>query len=137
MGDFKSVSSMLNGYARRPTRNDQRDGRAAALKPLVSVARGILEANGNRISGKYIASLGTAEVNLQTTAAGPIRGKPHASLGVLLEFGTAPHYQPQRGQMHPGAQAFPHMRPAFDTTKGLVVATLGRALIGAIFNRSL
>lgn len=31
----------------------------------------------------------------------------------LVEFGTAPHWQPKRGIMHPGARPKPFMRPAF------------------------
>jgi len=36
-----------------------------------------------------------------------------------LEYGTAPHFQPRRfgGIMHPGARAFPFMRPAYETNK--------------------
>lgn len=135
MGSFNDFSASLRRMARNPSRNQQRDARAAALKPLVETAKGILQANGNKITGEYIESLGVAEQDLQTSAAGPIAGKRHSSLGVLLEFGTAPHFQPKRGVMHPGAQAFPHMRPAFDSTKGVVVATLGRELVGAIFSR--
>jgi hypothetical protein len=135
MGDFKDFSATLRRMARNPSRVQQRDARAAALQPLVETAKGILEANGNKETGAYIESLGVAEQDPQTSAAGPIAGKRHSSLGVLLEFGTAPHYQPNRGVMHPGAQAFPHMRPAFDATKGVVVATLGREIVGSIFNR--
>lgn len=132
MGDFKSVAARLRQMSRQPSAVAQRQARNAALKPVVDVAKTILEANGNRITGQYIASLGTAEVDSRTSAAGPIAGKKHSSLGVILEWGTAPHFQPGRGTMHPGSAAFPHMRPAFDQTKGLVVATLGRALIGSI-----
>lgn len=137
MGDFKSAAAILRRISRQPTFAVQRQARKTALEPLIGAAKTILEANGNRETGKYIESLGTADVNLRTSAAGPIAGKKHYSLGVLLEFGTAPHFQPKRGVMHPGAAAFPHMRPAFDQTKGLVVATLGRALIGSIVGRSL
>lgn len=54
----------------------------------------------------------------------------------LVEFGTAPHYQPNRGIQHPGARPFPFMRPAFETTKQEVVETLAqqawRRISGAI-----
>ena len=136
MGTFKSVSARLREISRRPSFAAQREARGVALQPLVTAAKGILQANGNKITGAYIESLGVAPVNLRTSAAGPLAGKKHHSIGVLLEWGTAPHFQPQRGVMHPGAAAFPHMRPAFDQTKGLVVATLGRALIGSIVSRS-
>lgn len=35
----------------------------------------------------------------------------------LVEYGTAPHYQPRRGVMHPGARPYPFFRPAFESTK--------------------
>ena len=38
-------------------------------------------------------------------------------IGHLVEFGTAPHYQPRRKRMHPGARAKPFMTPAFEATK--------------------
>lgn len=60
----------------------------------------------------------------------------------LVEYGTAPHWQPNRRIMHPGARAFPFFRPAFESTKDDVVNEVGRkvwgrlrsSLIGA-FNR--
>lgn len=45
-------------------------------------------------------------------------------LAHLVEFGTAPHWQPKRGIMHPGARAFPFFRPAFESTKHLVVSII-------------
>lgn len=47
----------------------------------------------------------------------------------LLEFGTAPHFQPnfkKGGFQHPGAKAHPFFRPAFEAKKGEVVETLRR-----------
>lgn len=38
-------------------------------------------------------------------------------LGHLVEFGTAPHFQPGLGILHPGATPHPFMRPAFESTK--------------------
>lgn len=39
----------------------------------------------------------------------------------LVEYGTAPHHQPKRGIMHPGARPFPFFRPAFEARKHDVV----------------
>lgn len=39
----------------------------------------------------------------------------------LLEFGTAPHAQPKRGNYHPGARPFPFFRPAFESTGESVI----------------
>lgn len=46
----------------------------------------------------------------------------------LVEFGTAPHWQPNRKIMHPGARPYPFFRPAFEETKNEVVSDLGRAV---------
>lgn len=47
-------------------------------------------------------------------------------LAHLVEFGTAPHWQPRRGRMHPGARAKPFFRPAFEAEKEGVAAHIGR-----------
>lgn len=46
----------------------------------------------------------------------------------LVEFGTAPHWQPNRHNMHPGARAFPFFRPAFETTKRTVVDIISHSV---------
>lgn len=50
----------------------------------------------------------------------------------LLEFGTAPHWQPRRGIMHPGARAFPAMRPAFEAHKNEAVRIFGETIFAKI-----
>lgn len=51
-------------------------------------------------------------------------------LAHLLEFGTAPHWQPnfKGGFMHPGARAYPAMTPAYESHKAEVVNRMGRAI---------
>lgn len=46
----------------------------------------------------------------------------------LVEFGTAPHWQPnyRGGWMHPGARPKPFARPAFEQNKEEVLTRLGR-----------
>lgn len=44
----------------------------------------------------------------------------------FVEFGTAPHWQPRRGIMHPGARPFPFFRPAFESEKGPTVKRFSR-----------
>lgn len=46
----------------------------------------------------------------------------------LVEYGTAPHYQPRRGVMHPGARPKPFMRPAFEAMKNQVAQDVARAV---------
>lgn len=53
----------------------------------------------------------------------------------LVEFGTAPHAQPRRGIMHPGARPKPFIRPAFDATKGEVMSSIGRGLYAMLLRK--
>lgn len=53
----------------------------------------------------------------------------------LVEFGTAPHAQPRRGIMHPGARPFPFFRPAFEATKETTVRRLGTGVRNLILSR--
>lgn len=132
MGDFRTAAEALRRLSLRPTSEQQRNMRRDALVPVRDEAHAIASANGNRVTGKYLASFGFGDKDRVTSSVGPQRGKAHATLGHLLEFGTAPHWQPRRQRMHPGAQPFPHWRPAFEMTKGQVVARLGRSLVGVI-----
>lgn len=48
-------------------------------------------------------------------------------IGHLVEFGTAPHFQPKfkGGFRHPGARPHPFFRPAFDSQSSNVLRVLG------------
>lgn len=46
----------------------------------------------------------------------------------LLEFGTAPHFQPKRGIMHPGTRPRPFLTPAFFQTRDDVVKRFGKKI---------
>lgn len=48
----------------------------------------------------------------------------------LVEFGTAPHYQPnfRGGWQHPGARANPSLIPSFDEESGKVPTEFGRMI---------
>lgn len=46
----------------------------------------------------------------------------------LLEFGTAPHYQPGRGVTHPGSKPTPFLTPAYNSTKETVVKRFGQRI---------
>lgn len=55
-------------------------------------------------------------------------GRRPVSYAHLVEFGTAPHYQPKRGVMHPGAKPTPFLTPAFHETKTEVVKRFGQKI---------
>lgn len=44
----------------------------------------------------------------------------------LVNFGTAPHYQPKRGIMHPGARPKPFFTNAYESKKDMVVRIFGQ-----------
>ncbi|RWG80944.1 MAG: hypothetical protein EOQ69_19370 [Mesorhizobium sp.] len=46
----------------------------------------------------------------------------------LDEFGTAPHYQPNRGVTHPGSPPMPFLGPAYVTTREQVVDRFGKKI---------
>lgn len=50
----------------------------------------------------------------------------------LLEFGTAPHWQPNRQRMHPGARAHPTLRPAFEAHKDSAVRIFGETIFAKL-----
>jgi HK97 gp10 family phage protein len=135
MGDFSDVARLLRTIATHPTEPEKRQAREDGLHVFLDAARSNLSTNGSNKTGKLSASLGVAEKGRDTTAAGPIKGRRHASVGHLVEFGTAPHYQPNRngGTMHPGARPHPFMRPAFEMTKAQIVVRAGESLVRSIF----
>lgn len=53
-------------------------------------------------------------------------------LAHLVEFGTAPHYQPGLRWMHPGARPKPFARPAYEATKHVTVERIGKNIWAAI-----
>ena len=58
----------------------------------------------------------------RNTEYGPRRPVKYAH---LVEFGTAPHYQPGRGVVHPGSAPHPFMAPAYYSTRDQVVKRFG------------
>ncbi|RVD16867.1 MAG: hypothetical protein EOS73_25475 [Mesorhizobium sp.] len=61
----------------------------------------------------------------RATEFGPRRPVKYAH---LVEFGTAPHFQPERGVTHPGAPPHPFLAPAYFTTREAVVKRFGQKL---------
>jgi len=126
------LSRALRALANVPTNADARRARKKALKPYIDAYITNLIANDSKRTGALIASLGTADKDRNTTAAGPVKGRKHATVGHLVEFGTAPHLQPRRGIFHPGARPKPAARPAFEATKAEVMKILGDEMVGVI-----
>jgi len=55
----------------------------------------------------------------------------------LVEFGTAPHYQPRRGIHHPGARPKPFFRSAYEQNRDGVLTTFSAGAWALIQNFAL
>ncbi|MGE6740249.1 HK97-gp10 family putative phage morphogenesis protein [Allorhizobium pseudoryzae] len=105
-----------------------------ALKPTLDAAKRNLEANGSVESGK-LKKLMTVKRDPKNKAAhhvGPANTDPAYREAHLVEFGAAPHYQPELNRMHPGAAAKPFLQPAFEETADEVLDIFGKEIGPAI-----
>ena len=111
-----------------------------ALRPMLARAKANLKANGNVLSGELFKLLAIIRNRRASRARpemmiGPDKAKgPGYRKAHLIEFGTAPHMIGPR--MHPGARAFPFMRPAFEETSEQAVDIFGKAIGPAVERRA-
>lgn len=129
----KEVTALLRKISRVPTSAQAKAARAKALQPIVTAAKQLLSVQNSVVTGALQRAIGTGDKDRNTTAAGPIRGKRHATVAHFVEFGTKPHWQPLRRQHHPGARPKPFLRPAFEMHRIEVMEILAaeiRKLLG-------
>jgi HK97 gp10 family phage protein len=117
------LAAAFRQLGRNPTLAARRKARQAAGKVIAEAAKLQLEANDSIRTGALRQSLRVAEDEgkRNRTLVGVANGhfaknqKP-SSYSHLVEFGTAPHWQPNRfgGIMHPGARPKPFLRPAYE-----------------------
>lgn len=105
-----------------------------ALAPVLRDAKSNLRSNGSIITGALYRGMvirlkgkKPGSVTHHVAASGEAVGEAH-----LVEFGTEEHWQPKRGQMHPGAQAKPFLEPAFVSNEKTAVKIFGDSLGPAI-----
>lgn len=67
------------------------------------------------LAGSYVTQIHERRRNFRGAETGPT-GEGIANAH-LLEFGVDPHYQPNRGMMHPGHAPFPALTPAAITRR--------------------
>lgn len=126
---LRMVLGVMQAMEKAPTAALRRKAREAALRPALDAERRILRAMDAVETGALDEALALAPGNRNSrnrTVMGPrlgrfgSEGRRPASYQHLVEYGTAPHWQPNRfgGIMHPGAQPKPHVRPAYEETKG-------------------
>ena len=135
---YKEVAANLRLMAAAATPAARKRARKKALQPVIETAKQILRANGNVETAALVNKVGVGDGRKENESlAGARRGRRGRFNRVssryqhLVEFGTAPHYQPNRfgGFMHPGARPYPHMRPAFEQHK----AGIAKAYFGEIW----
>lgn len=112
-----------------------------ALAPVLSDARSNLSANGSVVTGKLkklltIKKDQTAKPSRPTMLVGPAATDPAYRSAHLVEFGTAPHFQPELNKMHPGAAAKPFLRPSFEKNRDKVIERFGASIGPAIEKRA-
>lgn len=105
--------------------------RARALVPMQEAAKENLVANKSVHRKVLYNGIDIEHRSDDVTILGLKKGA--APIAHLVEWGTAPHYQPNRngGSMHPGAAPHPFMVPAFEATKERVARIATHELNGA------
>ncbi len=109
----QQIRANLNRMSRAITPDAIREAHQQALEPMQDDAKANFTINGSYVTGVIpndivILHTGRAESKLTMSGMG-------AKLGHLIELGTSPHEQPNRGITHPGAAPKPFMRPAFES----------------------
>jgi HK97 gp10 family phage protein len=129
MTGAKNIARSMNQLAPRLNAPLNRAG-VKALRPMRDLAKQNLKANGNVESGELVSLISVkrdprARKDRPRLMVGPDAKKgPGYRKAHLVEFGTAPHEVD--GWFHPGARAFPFLRPAFEETKDTTIAILGK-----------
>lgn len=106
-----------------------------ALTPIVRAAKANLRKNKSYRRGVLSRSLVVRKLKGSTSLSQWIVAASGRGVGIshLVEFGTAEHFQPKRGRMHPGARAKPFLTPAFeahdDQAVKIMVDELGRGIM--------
>jgi len=132
-GSLRQISSGLTVPINEASRK--------ALQPTLKAAKRNLKANGSVESGELLKLL-TIRKDPDTGkdkprhVVGPATTNPAYREAHLVEFGTAPHFQPELHRLHPGAQAKPFLRPAFEETKGEAIKRFGESIGPAIEKRA-
>lgn len=106
-----------------------------ALTPMLAKAKANLKANRSYKRGVLYRSMRIRALKATTSMSQWVIAATGRGVGIahLVEAGTAPHWQPKRGVMHPGAKAKPFLEPAYfehdDQVVKIMTHELGTKLI--------
>lgn len=123
---YQQVAANLRAMGNAVTPAVRKRARQKALKPIQKTAIDRLGQSNNVETRALITSVIVTEgdrknesiVGIKRGRRGRMNRNP-VRYAHLVEYGTAPHWQPNRfgGIMHPGARPFPFMRPALEVNR--------------------
>lgn len=129
---IRATAAAIRSLAREMSRGRVQEVHEQALEPIQRSARSYFNANGSFVTGvvpENIVVVHTSRRESKLTLAGM-----GAKIGHLIELGTEPHEQPNRGIVHPGAAPKPFMAPGFEDGAPESLRLAG-ALYGAQLSR--
>jgi HK97 gp10 family phage protein len=131
---YRETSQAIRKLARMPQGIVGRASRKA-LSPILRSAKANLRRNKSYKRGVLSRSLVVRKLKGSTSLSQWVVAASGRGVGIshFVEFGTAPHWQPRRGRMHPGARAKQFLTPAFeahdDQAVKIMVGELGRGIM--------
>ncbi len=106
----------------------------AALKPILKTAkekaiprRQAHTTNGEHLDQNLVIVPGEMQSSTRRVQRVSATGRA-MKIAHLVELGTLPHWQPNRGIMHPGARPYPFLRPAVDEHADETIVLPGKEL---------
>lgn len=109
-----------------------------ALAPMLAKAKSNLRSNRSYKRGVLYRSMRIRALKATTSMSQWVIAATGRAIGIahLVEGGTAPHWQPKRGVMHPGAKAKPFLEPAYFAHDAEAVRIMARELGTNMINYS-
>ena len=131
---YKETARALRKVAKFPRAKVGQASRKA-LTPMLAKAKANLKKNRSYKRGVLYRGMNIRALKSTTSMSQWVIAATGRAVGIahLVEAGTAPHWQPKRGMMHPGAKAKPFLEPAYfdhdDQAVRVMVKELGTNLI--------
>lgn len=111
---FRETARAIRELTRFPKRKISTASRKA-LRPMLAKAKANLKANYSYHRGVLYRSMVIRQWKSTTAMSQWVIAATGRGVNIahLVEAGTAPHYQPKRRRMHPGARPKPFLEPAY------------------------
>lgn len=134
------LAAAFRDVARAPTVTARRRAREEAGKLIAGAYVDNLRARGSDQTGALVASIGVGDDpqrrnrTLVGARSGKFLGYEPSAYSHFPEYGTAPHFQPNRfgGIWHPGARPKPALRPALETHVSAAALIYFKAMVQEI-----